>query len=317
MRRDSILQVRKMNAKSVPAWLTQENGFPHNVAKLELSERDGDVFDLAFLRPPSFFSNDFKLEENVNLGTAGRTIEHPNLPEVYHIDNVLSKIECQRFVIAAESIGFFKSSGIGDATKTGKPCPPKAVLVIRPEQAEVIYQRIQRFLPQQFSLFFNKDGEFVERKFRIQGVNPRLRIHKYEEGFVLGPHYDRGAYRGSAMDASGELRFDYYGDDRHSHMSLLIYLTGDEDCSSGGETSFFPDQRKTIHSTKEMYDKNIENNISWARNVEKISINPVQGAAVAFFHGDNPLSPLHEGSEVYKGLKYIVRTDILYTQEHL
>ena len=38
-----------------------------------------------------------------------------------------------------------------------------------------------------------------------------------------------------------------------------------------------------------------------------------KGSALVFFHGDHPLSPLHEGSLVTKGVKRIVRSDVLYT----
>lgn len=31
-----------------------------------------------------------------------------------------------------------------------------------------------------------------------------------------------------------------------------------------------------------------------------------------FYHGNHPLSPLHEGAVVTQGIKYVVRTDVLY-----
>jgi hypothetical protein len=37
------------------------------------------------------------------------------------------------------------------------------------------------------------------------------------------------------------------------------------------------------------------------------------GGALCFFHGEHELSPLHEGSLVTRGLKRIVRTDVLYS----
>ena len=33
---------------------------------------------------------------------------------------------------------------------------------------------------------------------------------------------------------------------------------------------------------------------------------------LAFFHGHHPLSPLHDGAPVPRGVKYVVRTDVMY-----
>jgi len=41
---------------------------------------------------------------------------------------------------------------------------------------------------------------------------------------------------------------------------------------------------------------------------------PETGAVLVFYHS-HPLSPLHEGSTVAKGSKYVLRSDIMYRQE--
>ena len=38
-----------------------------------------------------------------------------------------------------------------------------------------------------------------------------------------------------------------------------------------------------------------------------------RGSALLFYHGEHPLSMLHEGSLVSRGVKTIVRSDVLYT----
>jgi hypothetical protein len=35
-----------------------------------------------------------------------------------------------------------------------------------------------------------------------------------------------------------------------------------------------------------------------------------QGGVLCFYHGQHPLSPLHEGSMVTAGTKYVVRSDV-------
>lgn len=42
------------------------------------------------------------------------------------------------------------------------------------------------------------------------------------------------------------------------------------------------------------------------------TVNVPKGGALCFFHGEHPLSPLHEGSLVTAGTKTIVRSDVLY-----
>mmetsp|Transcript_32379 Transcript_32379/g.52475 ORF Transcript_32379/g.52475 Transcript_32379/m.52475 type:complete len:82 (+) Transcript_32379:736-981(+) len=41
---------------------------------------------------------------------------------------------------------------------------------------------------------------------------------------------------------------------------------------------------------------------------------PKTGAALIFYHS-HPLSPLHEGSMIAKGSKYVLRSDIMFRQE--
>lgn len=37
-----------------------------------------------------------------------------------------------------------------------------------------------------------------------------------------------------------------------------------------------------------------------------------RGSVLCFYHGEHELSPLHEGSLVTRGVKHIVRSDVLY-----
>ena len=49
------------------------------------------------------------------------------------------------------------------------------------------------------------------------------------------------------------------------------------------------------------------------RSGSLVSVAVPKGACLLFFHGDHEHSLLHEGSLVTKGVKRIVRSDVLYT----
>ncbi|KAL6058024.1 Prolyl 4-hydroxylase, alpha subunit [Balamuthia mandrillaris] len=70
-----------------------------------------------------------------------------------------------------------------------------------------------------------------------------------------------------------------------SLLTLIIYLN---DGVKGGSTTFFPSRNKEVEVT------------------------PKQGTALLFWHGPHKLSPEHEGSMVYKGRKYAMRSDVMF-----
>lgn len=84
-------------------------------------------------------------------------------------------------------------------------------------------------------------------------------------------------------------RFALHGDGAHrqsdreqSQFTFLIYLNGE---CEGGSTNF--------HLGK-----------------DRLRVQPAQGLALVFLHDH-----LHEGAEVTKGRKYVLRTDVMYRQE--
>ena len=105
-------------------------------------------------------------------------------------------------------------------------------------------------------------------------------------------------------------------------MSLLIYLN---DGFGGGETTFFEVEGE---GGEEEGEGRVGGDV-----VRKFPVVPVKGNGVVFWHGDHPDSPFHEGfwiffvflifcfcffniffvgSVVTEGVKYIIRTDILF-----
>ena len=112
------------------------------------------------------------------------------------------------------------------------------------------------------------------------------------------PHTD-GGWPGSGINSEGQLEHDLYRD-RWSQLTMVMYLNSDFD---GGETSFFiPAEARGSPGPDRQQQQ----------GVEVFPVAAEEGSALCFFHGQHPLSPLHEGSLVRSGTKYIVRSDVLY-----
>ncbi|KAF9202391.1 hypothetical protein BGZ49_007441 [Haplosporangium sp. Z 27] len=114
----------------------------------------------------------------------------------------------------------------------------------------------------------------VYRKRPVIGMNERLRFLKYGPGDKFQPHMD-GEYR--RTDGSGHV----------TKITVQFYLN--QDCQ-GGETSF------------------LEERMIWADGDGKVvAVPPKTGQVLVFQH-----DLVHEGSEVTEGVKYVIRSDILY-----
>merc|ERR1712066_538473 len=97
-----------------------------------------------------------------------------------------------------------------------------------------------------------------------------------------------GSWPGSGIDNStGELLQDAFGD-RWSQLTWVAYLN---DAFEGGATRFY---------------------VRRGSQTKVVGVPARRGAALVFFHGDHPLSLLHEGGLVSTGTKYIIRSDVLY-----
>ncbi|KAF7304816.1 Fe2OG dioxygenase domain-containing protein [Mycena kentingensis (nom. inval.)] len=104
--------------------------------------------------------------------------------------------------------------------------------------------------------------------------NSNIRMYKYAPEQYFGPHYDDDC-RDTMTGARSE-------------WTLLIYLTGNEDGVEGGETLFYPK----------------------AKGKDPIVAPLKRGSALLHRHGRDCL--LHEGSAVRKGVKYVLRSDIMF-----
>jgi predicted 2-oxoglutarate/Fe(II)-dependent dioxygenase YbiX len=114
----------------------------------------------------------------------------------------------------------------------------------------------------------------------IKGLNDRFRVYRYEQGQRFFPHVDV-----RTRVPLGETR-----------ASLMIYLN---DGFEGGETRFFEEKDKKSRRG-EGRGRKFNNRVRFA-------VRPAVGSVVVFDH-----LLLHEGSEVTAGVKYAVRSDLIY-----
>lgn len=108
----------------------------------------------------------------------------------------------------------------------------------------------------------------------VVGINERLRFLKYAPGDKFEPHMD-GEYR--RTDGSGQV----------TKITIQFYLN---DQCKGGATTFL---RQWGSSGDEA--------------PEKVAVPPTVGQVLVFQH-----DLVHEGSVVTDGVKYVIRSDILY-----
>ncbi|CAI5715841.1 unnamed protein product [Hyaloperonospora brassicae] len=113
------------------------------------------------------------------------------------------------------------------------------------------------------------------------GLNPAIRFYRYHKGQRFGCHVDQ-----SDVDR----RTGY-----HSRFTVLVYLNDSTDSDlQGGSTVFYANEA----GAKE----------------EQVVLDVVPQTGSALVHGRGDRCLLHEGALVTRGVKYLLRTDVMYSQ---
>ena len=157
--------------------------------------------------------------------------------------------------------------------------------------ADQFFQRVAPLLPQTMEWMLENayfSSGIGGREWSIAGCVDRLRFYKYKKDEEYPEHMD-GSYSRTMTYINEDSKQSYK---QHSFLTLLIYLNDD---FQGGETKFYPDKQ----------------HCRFLRDIEYKQpthvVEPRQGMAVINIH-----NILHEGSKVQSGVKYVLRTDILY-----
>ncbi len=247
---------------------------------LELSDADGDVFDLSFVFDKNWWVEPGCLPSLTD-APPGPVLRRDCcagiLQHSFELHNVLSRPECDAIMTLSDAIGFQRPTcGGGIGSKEASPPPDRFVWVTDQGWCNRVYKRMEACLP----------THITGRK--PVGINPRWRLYRYEPGFALERHQDR-SFKASGTDETGKLRYDLLRDGSESLLTLLIYLN---EGMEGGGTMLF--ERDDMTSALQ-------------------EVSPQPGAALLFPHGrDNPESVWHAGMPVTGGHKYIIRTDVIY-----
>lgn len=254
----------------------------------------------------------------------------PNLPGAFVLLDVLTRGECDQIIAAAECS---PDGYVPDESATSAPAPkgfaPRATnfVWLAESVADRLYSRCRALLPQRLG----KDGQH-----EVRGINSRLRLYRYAPGAIYRPHvvsnvsedfsplssrpkpsFDRsitlvdarfdciflsvgclgmkdGAWPGSGTKVGEDGKETYCYDcfhDRWSRLTFLVYLNED---FGGGCTTFYTAGQRPGHT-------------------EAHRVEPRAGSVLVFPHGGDSGSLVHEGSNVTRGAKYVIRTDVLYS----
>ena len=226
-------------------------------------------------------SNPIMLDENLDSNV--KRVKLSNLPGSFQLLNVLAKEECERFKIQTEKLGYLEDAAVS---------LPRSVRhnnsltwIIDEETHNIIWNRIEKYMHDDDSIFNGK---------KALGLNKRFRFYKYDKGDFFKIHTD-GAWPGSLV-INNKLINDAYPD-RFSQMTFLILLNED---FKGGATQFYIDEQNPLKPARNISNSKIEN------------IRTPIGGVLCFPHGMHPLHCLHSSEEILKGVKYIIRTDVLF-----
>jgi hypothetical protein len=226
--------------------------------------------------------------ETTAAGLTGRVpvkMPVPFAPGAFVIATLLSPAECERFIAASEEMQYVpdepasRSASLVAATPAGLESRAANFTWLADDSIlEPLLGRCRALLPETLP----GGAEFV-------GLNARLRLYRYLPGSVYRPHVD-GAWPMSGKTEAGDYEYDLRGGEVRSRFTFLIYLN---EGFSGGCTTFF-----TAGHDGE---------------VQAQGVAPRVGMALIFPHGEGSGSLVHEGSAIVQGVKYVARTDVLYT----
>ena len=212
---------------------------------------------------------------------------HPG--SVFLVRNFFDTAECGRWIDHAESeIGFETVSHPATTEVAHRRCGR-----IQREDwnvADGLYDRMRPVVDEvagRISVARSRAAKY----YRPVGCNGNIRLYKYEKGMSFGRHYD---------GSNPIPRYPGWG---NTEITVLVYLSSCE----GGATRFYPPQSSAGSGGGGKGKRRRENS---AENKGGIAFVPEAGSILLHVHGDQCLA--HEADPVERGVKYVLRTDVVY-----
>lgn len=196
--------------------------------------------------------------------------------ETLHQDQILIIRNLFSAKLCKDYVSFLSSLPL--TTTPGTPKRGDAVRVN--DRFQIDDPKFAQFLWEQTALKRLVEGYEEQSTWRgeVLGLNPNIRVYRYKPGQFFDQHYDE----------SNKLSFGDSKIPAKTTWTLLIYLTTCE----GGETAFYPEPARKGQKTP-----------------DPILVGLETGMALLHKHGDDCM--LHEGKEVTKGEKWVLRSDLV------
>lgn len=207
-----------------------------------------------------------------------RREEIGEVPGAFRLLRVLSTLECQTLIDLSEALGYLPDAAVSLPRNIRHN--DNVVWVTDSKTDDIIWQRVASLCRQNLQIFEDKQP---------LGLNARFRFYRYSEGDYFKAHTD-GAWPGSRV-IDGQLVTNAYSD-RYSLMTFLIFLNDDFE---GGATRFL-----LPSTTSAAVDRGVDVRIP-------------KGGVLCFPHGLHPLHCVHSSEPILHGVKYIIRTDMLFS----
>ena len=284
----------------------------------------------------SHFDRNTVSGKHVLLQSSGATIVKSSLPYVqdsFLLENVLSPMECDRLLAAAETAGYHPDEPL--AGQPGASILAHACVWIVDDKLErTIFDRVKQFLPT-YQYQQNKQGTTEVATLHPLGINRRFRFYRYVPGRYYRPHID-GAWPPSGFDSKGNYRYDICDDRNKNGLQFVDSAVDTNEAEDSEKDKQNVKQAEHEHVTEAPTDNNSRRQMSRltfliylnddfegghttfllpAKDKEgtlnAFPVNPVRGGILVFPHG-TCAAPLHEGSPVLKRCKYVVRTEVEY-----
>lgn len=200
------------------------------------------------------------------------------VPGAFQVLGVLDPQECRRLIALSEALGYLPDAAVSLPRRIRHN--DNVVWITDADTDGIIWARLADALGRDLSPY---------HPHRPLGINARFRFYRYNAGDYFKAHSD-GAWSGSRV-VNGELLNNAYPD-RFSQMTLLLFLNDDFD---GGATRFV-----------------VRDEAGGGRFVD---VRTPAGGALCFPHGAHPLHCVHSSEPIEQGVKYIIRSDILFDVE--